>query len=120
MKTSKPEPVFVLFAPDVKRSISPAIESSLHFARLAEVAAIAGAVPESVYFVLCHVSLALSDLESDDYATELNSVREYADNAALIAHITPDNCCGAINLLVKSLIDLQERVERSSGFGGAV
>ena len=124
------EPLFVLFAPDLIPSISPVVESALHFALLSEIAAIAGTGQESVKFALSHVESMLDDVFFDDVAedhrTELVAVLEYAKNATQAAHTTPEDCYGAIKPLVKALADLQERVAGYSlydamfaEFGGA-
>ena len=125
------QPLFMLFMPD-KKTIAPIIETCLHFARLAEVAAIAGVQIEAVQYTIAHVASLLEDLtsapESEGHAPECAAVCEYAENA-LNAAMGMDNLlnhddCGAIHLLVKSLADLQERVARydslGADFGGAV
>lgn len=129
------QPFFMLFTPD-KKTIAPVIETCLHFARLAEVAAIAGVQVEAVQYTIAHVASLLDDLSStkeaaEDHAPECAAVCEYAENA-LNAILGMDNLlnhddCGAIHLLVISLADLQERVARyarydllGADFGGAV
>ena len=128
------QPFFVLFTPDVK-TIAPVIETCLHFARLAEVAAIAGVQVDAVQYAIAHIASLLEDLtntkEAEDHAPECAAVCEYAENA-LNAAMGMDNLlnhddCGAIHLLVTSLADLQERVARyarydslGADFGGAV
>lgn len=101
-------------------TIAPVIETCLHFARLAEVAAIAGVQVEAVQYAIAHVASLLEDLsstkEAEDHAPEYAAVCEYAENA-LNAAMGMDNLlnhddCGAIHLLVTALTDLQERVAR--------
>lgn len=114
--TAIQQPVCVMFTPCVTPSIAYVIEPALHFARLAEIAAIAGAGQESVQFTLSHVSSMLDDVffedVAEDHRVELSAAIEYAGNAAEAANNAPDDCYGAIKLLVSALIDLQERVAR--------
>ena len=117
----------VMFTPCVTKSISNVVETCLHFAHLAEVAAVAGVAQESIEFTCNHVASMLDDLTSEDHATEVAACAEYAANACTICNTVDEECYGAIKLLVKALIDLQERVERynrydmlGAGFGGAV
>ncbi len=117
----------VMFTPCVTPSIASTIETCLHFARLAEVAAVAGVAQESIEFTCNHVASLLDDLISEDHAAEVAACAEYATNACTICNTVDEEYYGAIKLLVKALIDLQERVERydrydmlGAGFGGAV
>ena len=120
--TTTQQPI-VMFTPCVTPSIANVVETCLHFARLAEVAAITGTAQESIEFTCNHVASLLDDLTSEDHATEVAACAEYATNACTICNTMDEECYGAIKLLVKALIDLQERVARYDRYdmlGGAV
>lgn len=89
-----------------------AVKTSLHLAKLAECAAIAGVIPESIEFSLSHVVFLLGAMASDDHAEFLANAQKYADTAAHRAINYQDECYGAIKPLIAALECLLERMAR--------
>ena len=114
MNTATTQPCFV-FSLTVRPTIAPVIETCLHFARLAEVAAIAGVQPESVQYTIAHITSMLDDIsgteKAEDHAIEVSALCEYAENALNAAHSRAD-CHEEIHMMIDALVSLQERVER--------
>ena len=96
-----------------KKTIEPLLDMCLHFARLAEVSAIAGVHAESVQHVIGHICSTLDDMqgepEAENHAAELSALYEYADNALNAAHNRAD-CHEEVHLMVVMLESVKSRV----------